>query len=182
MNRILLAISVTPSSIPDSKTHPPGMEKYPDYSAPVLRRVISLLLLLVTQVDTASLGGHITINTNLTRDKSPYVVTQDVVVADNATLNISPGVELHFHAGVAFQVKGSLQAKGNSREKIIFKKIPTNKTINVDDLNVTSPYNDGIRLRGGKNYRVGRLEIFLRGSWGTVCHDSFDIKDAQVSQ
>lgn len=158
------------------------MEKYPDYS-PVIRKVISLLLLLVTQqVDTASLGGHITVNTNLTQDKSPYVVVQDVVVADNATLDIRPGVELYFHAGVAFQVKGSLQAKGNSREKIIFKKIPTNKTVNVDDLNVTSPYNDGIRLRGGKNYRVGRLEIFLRGSWGTVCHDSFDIKDAQVSQ
>ena len=158
------------------------MGKYPDYS-PVIRRVISLLLLLVTrQVDSASLGGPITVNTNLTRDNSPYVVAQDFVVADNASLYIRPGVELHFHVGVAFQIKGSLQAKGSAREKIVFRKIPTNRTVNVDDLNVTSPYNDGIRLRGGKNYRVGLLEIFLRGSWGTVCDDAFDIKDAQVSR
>ena len=173
---ILLTISVTPLSVPDSKTHSSGMEMYPDYS-PVIWRVI-----VTQQVDTASLGGHITVNTNLTQDKSPYIVAQDFVVADNATLNIRPGVELHFHAGVAFHIKGSLQAKGSAREKIVFRKIPTNRTVNVDDLNVTSPYNDGIRLSGGKNYRVGRLEIFLRGSWGTVCHDSFDIKDAQVSR
>ena len=166
---------------PESKAYFSGMEKYPDYS-PEIRRFIYLFVLLIAQgVESASIGGDITVNTNLTRYGSPYVVTQDLTVADNAVLTIQPGVELHFHAGVAFQVKGSLQAKGNSRERIIFRKIPTNITVNVDDLNVTSPYNDGIRLRGGKNYRVGRLEIFLRGSWGTVCHDSFDIKDAQVN-
>ena len=148
-----------------------------------IRRTVSLLLLLIAQrIESASLGGDITVNTNLTQDGSPYVITQDLVVANNATLTVQKGVELHFHAGVAFQVKGSLQAKGDSQRKIIFRKIPTNKTVNVDDLNVTSPYNDGIRLRGGKNYRIGRLEIFVRGSWGTICHDSFDIKDAQVSQ
>ena len=154
---------------------------YSDFS--MLRRFIFVLLLLIARrTASASLGGDIKVNTNLTQDGSPYTINQDLVVAENATLTIQPGVELHFHAGVALQVKGLLEAKGNSQRKIVFRKIPSNKTVNVDDLNVTSPYNDGIRLRGGKNYRTGRLEIFLRGNWGTVCHDSFDIKDAQVSK
>ena len=141
-----------------------------------------LLLLIARRLESASLGGDIKVNTNLTQDGSPYTIIQDLVVVENATLTIQPGVELHFQAGVALQVKGLLEAKGNSQRKIVFRKIPSNKTVNVDDLNVTSLYNDGIRLRGGKNYRIGRLEIFLRGNWGTVCHDSFDIKDAQVSK
>ena len=141
-----------------------------------------LLLLVARRTASASLGGDIKVNTNLTQDGSPYTINQDLVVAENATLTIHPGVELHFQAGVALQVKGLLEAKGNSQRKIVFRKIPSNKTVNVDDLNVTSLYNDGIRLRGGKNYRIGLLEIFLRGNWGTVCHDSFDIKDAQVSK
>lgn len=154
---------------------------YSDFS--MIRRFIFVLLLLIARrTASASLGGDIKVNTNLTQDGSPYTINQDLVVAENATLTIQPGVELHFHAGVALQVKGLLEAKGNSQRKIVFRKIPSNKTVNVDDLNVTSPYNDGIRLRGGKNYRTGRLEIFLRGNWGTVCHDSFYIKDAQVSK
>ena len=154
---------------------------YSDFS--MIRRFIFLLLLfIVRRTESASLGGDINVNTNLTKEGSPYTINQDLAVAENATLMIQPGVELHFQAGVALQVKGLLEAKGNSQRKIVFRKIPSNRSVNVDDLNVTSPYNDGTRLRGGKNYRIGRLEIFLRGNWGTVCHDSFDIKDAQVSK
>ena len=51
---------------------------------PAIRRIISLLLLLVAQrVESASLGGDITVNTNLTQDGSPYVITQDLVAANN---------------------------------------------------------------------------------------------------
>ena len=156
------------------------MENY----SPVIRRIIDLLLLLlITQrVENTSIGGDITVDTTLTLNGSAYFVSQDLVVTENATLTIQPGVQLHFKAGVALQVKGSLQAKGNSNGRIVFSKIPTNNSVNVDDLNVTAPYNNrSIRLIGGKNYRVGRLEIFQRGQWGTVCDDRFDINDARVS-
>ena len=40
--------------------------------------------------------------------------------------------------------------------------------------------NPTIRLRGGQLPSEGRVEIFRGGAWGTVCHDGWDINDANV--
>ena len=155
------------------------MVSYPS----LIWRIISLLLLIIQdRVGSTSLGGDIIADTNLTLNGSPYVVSQDLVVAENTTLTIQPGVQLHFDAGVGLQVKGALQAKGNPRERIVFTKTQTNSSGNLDDLNVTAPYNEGIRLSDGHNYRVGRLEIFLRGQWGTVCDNWWHMSDTQVNE
>ncbi|XP_051874631.1 deleted in malignant brain tumors 1 protein-like [Pristis pectinata] len=37
-----------------------------------------------------------------------------------------------------------------------------------------------IRLANGKNPCQGRLEVFFNGTWGTVCSDSFVMKNAEV--
>ena len=37
-----------------------------------------------------------------------------------------------------------------------------------------------VRLRGGNRYGQGRIEIFNNGSWGLLCDDYFDNKDADV--
>ncbi|XP_078343106.1 protein bark beetle-like isoform X1 [Oculina patagonica] len=148
----------------------------------LVRRIISLLLLIIQdRVGSTSLGGDIIADTTLALNGSPYVASQDLVVAENATLTIQPGVQLHFDVGVGLQVKGSLQAKGNLRQRIAFTKTPTNGSVNVDDLNISAPYSDGIRLSDGDSYRVGRLEIFLNGQWGTVCDDSWDMRDTEVA-
>lgn len=53
------------------------------------------------------------------RSDRPYVVYDSLVVAKGATLNIDPGVQLNFHSGARFVVRGTLVAKGTVERPII---------------------------------------------------------------
>ena len=41
--------------------------------------------------------------------------------------------------------------------------------------------NDGdVRLVGGNTDNEGRVEVCINNAWGTVCHNSWDSRDANV--
>lgn len=40
--------------------------------------------------------------------------------------------------------------------------------------------NEKVRLVGGSSAVSGRVELFYRGNWGTVCDINFDVNDASV--
>lgn len=70
----------------------------------------------------------ISVSTSWTKDNSPYVIQNDIVISKGAVLTIDPGVEVHFTvpttgkvgSGPNIVVQGGLKAVGNSLAPISF--------------------------------------------------------------
>ena len=94
------------------------------------RQLFSLLLaslMLVGLAPTSALSdefvdGPITQDTTWTQANSPYVLTQDIVVQNDVTLTIEPGVRVEGSTGANLIVLGQLIAEGTSSDPIVFTR------------------------------------------------------------
>jgi spore coat protein H len=67
-------------------------------------------------------GGRLTEDLALTREGSPYIILEDIVVPTSVTLTLEPGATLALAEGVSVFVKGRLVAEGTETEPITFTR------------------------------------------------------------
>jgi gliding motility-associated-like protein len=66
-------------------------------------------------------GGQVTTSTTLTRAQSPYIVSQNILVAGTATLTIEQGVEVRFNLNTKIEIAGRIMAIGGvGADTIVF--------------------------------------------------------------
>lgn len=73
-------------------------------------------------------GQNITSDWTWVDNDVPFIIWTSPVLNDGYTLELSPGTELRFNAGVFFQISGQLVANGEESNKIVFtsnQAIPT---------------------------------------------------------
>jgi len=61
---------------------------------------------------TTFIENDITVDTVLTKEGSPYIITRNITIHSNATLRVEPGVEIRIPAGITINVQGTLVIEG----------------------------------------------------------------------
>ncbi|XP_046838795.1 protein bark beetle [Vespa crabro] len=102
----------------------------------------------------------------LQRVKNPYLIREDLFVEQDGELFIEPGVEIHFGPMVGITVRGIITAKGKPEAPIVF----TSAERGIESTPVESSAT--VRLVDGPSPLEGRLQLFHRGQWRSVCTNS----------
>ena len=89
----------------------------------VMKNLLTSALLLTLSValhGQTFVSGGIYNNTTWSAVNNPYIVTGDVVVFQDVTLTIEPGVEIKFNDDTGLEVRGDIIAIGNDTHAIVF--------------------------------------------------------------
>jgi hypothetical protein len=89
----------------------------------------SLILIGNVYADT-NVSGEIGTDTIWNAAGSPYVLTGSVIVKENVNLTIEPGVTVNL-GSFSLQVNGTLKAKGNSTNQILFDSSSTSNSSQI---------------------------------------------------
>lgn len=107
---------------PTSNTTIKPLKLIMKHSTDMKKFYISFLLLSMTCMGYAqtNVSGSIFSNTSWTLAGSPYIVTGNIVVFDSVVLTVEPGVVVKFNSGTGIELRGILNAIGNSTDSIEF--------------------------------------------------------------
>jgi hypothetical protein len=148
-----------------------------------LKKITKLLLAIVTPLIVFSINingqtnikGGIYSNTTWTLAKSPYIVTDTIVVFPNVTLTIQPGVVVKFADDKFIEVRqASIVAIGTAKDSILFTSNSSSATpgkyqgINLKEGSLTSKFNYCI-------FRYASQSIF------STCTGSLIIKNSSFN-
>ena len=107
------------------------------------------------------LGGYISNHVRLESNSTLYLASSNIIILSNASLTITPGVEIQFGPSVSIVVFGSLFALGTAKHRVKFTVLKKSR----------KKFPVPVRLIGGKYPWIGRLEVAHNGLWApaAVC-------------
>lgn len=110
-----------------------------------------------------AVGGVISENVVYDSSASPYVITEDILIEKGGKLTLEPGVSLQFDPGVGITVRGVLHAEGTPLQRIkLTSSLPPGAPIQKS----------GLRLADGPTPLQGRLQIYYKDRWRSICTNS----------
>lgn len=116
-------------------------------------------------------GKTITSDTTLTAER-PFLIYDSLVVAENVTLTIAKGVNMHFHDGANVEVYGSVKVNGTQTSPVTFRGD------RLDDVLAGFPYDNypgqwgGIRLKKTSFNNEWDYTHIRGANWGVYADSS----------
>ncbi|XP_069940275.1 protein bark beetle isoform X3 [Cherax quadricarinatus] len=126
--------------------------------------VVALMWWVVLTVSVRCVTGDIiTDSVVYEASGSPYLVTEDIIIQPKGKLTIQPGVTVQFDPGVGVTVRGVLHAQGTPTERILLT------SSQPPSVPLPQP---SLRLVDGPTPLQGRLQIFYKNKWRSICTNS----------
>ncbi|XP_055386247.1 protein bark beetle [Condylostylus longicornis] len=115
----------------------------------------------------------------LRKSNSPYIVRSDIEIENGAKLIIEPGVKVFFAPMVGIDVKGILNAVGTPNDRILLSSLQESS---FDSQTLPEIKELGARLVDGPSPLQGRLQVYYKGRWRSVCSNSknWTISDYEI--